>query len=465
MMSDVERALSVLRETIPSVQKDAPASNGTNSPTGKWEPDYWQTLTDLMGIGKLTGKVSFSEAIRISAVLACLDVLSQDVAKCPMRLMERLPNGGKRVVEPDEHWLAELFATEPNSKHTWFEFVQMLVLHLGLMQNAFIAKRMTTSGRVLELIPIVPGRVSIEVNEDETGFVYWVSTTTVADRVMMRGFDYVLLEDEIIHLRTRMFDGLYGYSTLNAGADAMVLADSVSDYQTRLYKNDAQTRGVFQAKGGLNDEAWKRLKSQLATRWDKFQKSGVPIVLEEGVEFQGVSQTADQAQVAQARTAAIVDVARLFRMPPNKIMQLEAVKYENLEAMEKSYAADTIVPLLLPIEQKLERGLLTRRERSRYSIEFDQTALILTDIEKQAKMVDTLMKHGSMELDEARRIFGMNPLPGDAGKVRIVGSTFSLIDESNEVILAAGAGSQGENEKATAATPGASKAANVVRLR
>lgn len=411
-------------------------------------------LVNLFGYGIWSddaGPLDLETAIKQSAVLICLDVISQDISKVQLHLRRRLPAGGSEVVEPGEHWLAAKLALEPNRHHTWAEFTEMMVLHLAAVQNAFIAKRMTRAGRVEELIPLLPARTRILVDEVSGRYVYDVERITPHEKIMLAGLERYLLDDEVIHIRGRMFDGLFGYSNLEAGSAIMSLNKAVHDYQTRLYKNDAMMRGVFQmAKDSeLSPEAYERLKDQLAKLWASVRDKGVPMVLEDGMEFKPISMSADAAETAKAKQNAIEDTARLFRIPPHKMMHIVNVKYENMETLEKSYVQDTLIPIANRIEQRLARGLLTEGERLQYFLQFDREAMELTDVEKQAEIIKVFLQHGAMTIDEARGRRKMNPLPNGAGNSRLIPSAYTLVDEKNETILASGPPAPEEGDDAT----------------
>lgn len=431
--TETSKALTLLRETIPSNEKAAQGS-GVSLNTA------W--LADLYGYRPWAWgedvPLSLDEALKLSAVLICMDVLAQDIAKTPLKLRRKLPDGGSEVVKPSEHWLAKLLELEPNEHHTWFEFLEMIVLHLGAVQNGFIAKRMTASGRTTALIPVLPGRVRILVDVDQGNYLYDISKHTPHEKVMLRGIDDLLLEDEIIHIRGRMFDGLFGYSNLEAGSSTMGLSKALQDYQKRLYQNDAAVRGVFQMKNeqALSEPAFKRLKAQLSERYRNLSKSGDPIILEEGMEFKSVSMNADQAEMAKAFDKAIESTARLFRIPPHKLMHLVAVKYENLEAIEKMYAHDTLIPIAERIEQKLARGLLSEKERLEMFLQFDRESMIITDAGQQAEMMKVLLNNAAMTINEARMKRGYNPIKG--GDVRLVPANYSLVDADNNPVLETG---------------------------
>lgn len=442
--NETDKTLEVLRATVTT--KDRPAGAFGVSPTGVRLVNMMRTI----GWGGRKA-LTVGEVVQISAVLICLDVLAQDIAKTTFRMYERIP-GGKRVVEPDEHPVAELLATEPNEWHTWYEFFEMVMLHLGMVQNAFIAKRMN-GDRIEELIPCMPARTTILAvppKNDKTGrgfYAYEVMRLSEHEKIQLGGLPDVFLPNEFIHLRGRMFDGLTGYSNLDAGARSFGLSKELVEYQTRLFANDGAMRGVFShpdslAAGATDKDmanlAFERLRDQLAELMHDVREHNRPIVLEEGMKFEQIAMSAEQAEVAKARDIAVVDVARTFRIPPHKIMHLINVKYENMETLEKSYVQDTLVPYATRIEQRMARSLLTKKERSRFYFEFDRQEMLLNDMEKVGEALKIQSEHGALTIDEMRQAFGRNPLPNKAGERTIVPSVYNLLDSKGVVIVAAG---------------------------
>lgn len=409
-------------------------------------------LVNLFGAGLWgdePGPLAIEEALKLSSFLVCVDVLSQDIAKARLELRRELPSGGSVVVQPNEHRVARMLKLRPNKYHSWRELIEMLVLHLCAVQNAFIGKMMTPSGVVEALMPFMPGRVRILVDEESGQFVYDVERYTPAERVMLKDFERYLLPDEVIHLRGRMFDGIWGYSNLEAGSAVTGLAKALQQYQTRLYTSDATMRGVFQMKNEreLSEAAFLRLKEQLRELWNNMRDKGVPLVLEEGMEFEGITMDSAAAEAAKAKDAAIEDMARLFRIPPHKMMHLGSVKYENLDTLDRSYAHDTLIPIAQKTEDNLNTALLSESEiLGGYYLQFNRQQMVLYDPEKRATVHKVLALAGALTIDEMRAENGKNPLPNGAGNVRLIPANYHLVDENNEIVL--------ETQSNTPAQPG-----------
>lgn len=397
-------------------------------------------LADLFGFqffGDGKSPLPIDVALQLSALLICLDVISQDIAKVALQLRRRLPNGGSEVVQPSEHHIAKYLNGVPSKWHSWFEMKQMMILHFGIVQNAFLIKGTDSRGRINSLIPWMPGLTSILINEETGDMFYDFDRKTPVQKAMLKSDERFFHESEVIHFRGRLFDGLNGYSTLQAGAGVMQLAKAIQEYQTRLYQNDAVIRGVFQMKNeqALSEEAFRRLKAQLVELWQQAREKGKPIVLEEGMEFKSISMESDAAETAKAKDKSIEDMARLFRIPPHKMMHIVNVKYENMETLEKSYVQDSLIPIAVNVEEKLDNGMLTEDEKEEMFLQFDREAMVLTDVEKQAMIMKVLANNAAITIDEMRAHRGMNPLPNGAGEVRLVPANYFLVDENNEIVL------------------------------
>jgi HK97 family phage portal protein len=486
---DREHQLAVLRETVPSVKVERVERDASQIPLAPadWRPESWGSFTSAMGMAfAVAGQMPQREALTLSTFLICTDVLQQDIAKVPMRMYEKVP-GGKKLVDHKKHWMAALLALEPNRYHTWTEFWGMVVNNLCTHSNAYVAKRFENPSMpiaVEELLPIQGSSISQQVNADRSAFVYQRTSQTAADDVIFRGIPTTMQEDEIIHFRARLLDGVNGHSTLAAGAKVLRLSQELVDYQQRLYSNDAAPRGVFEVRETagddvkmISDEAFQRLRMQLAEAMTNFRRQMRPLILEDGLTFKAVQMTADEAEVSKAIVAQIEAVCRLFRMPPHKVMHLQAVKYENLESMEKSYVNDTLIPICRNIEERLAVAVLVRKERLKFFFEFDREIMVLSDIQKQTEANKLGLTHGAMLVDEYRASRGWNPFPNKQGQVRLLPSTYAVIDMDGEIVIPAGGGAS-ENDAEAPDTDGSAgeddagdaknkpkKGADVVSLR
>lgn len=389
--------------------------------------------SDLLRIlqGSSGLSVSMRQSIEDAATLVCLDALSQDVAKAPLLLKTRDPQS-EMIVCGKDHPVARLFALDPNFRHTWPEFMGMFVYYLCLAGNGYAAIERTRTGDPLAMLPAMPDRVTSRISGRDT--FYDVQATTQQERALF-GFSHNRLPArDMLHVRDRMLDGFEGYATLKAGNRTMRLARALVDFQTKLFEDDAQFKGVFtrDQPTPLDDQAFERLQRQLKKLMSRVRNSAEPIVLEDGIGFEQLASTAEEAGVAKALDAAIAATCRLFRMPPHKALHLNAVKYENLAIMEQFYVRDTILPRVRLIESRLEKALLTDAERLEYKIEIDRNTLNMPDEETKRKWVETLVDRGIITLNQAAQITGYPLVEGR--DIYIKPSTATLVDAAGNPI-------------------------------
>ncbi|MCR5875160.1 phage portal protein [Phenylobacterium sp. J426] len=380
-----------------------------------------------------------AEAVGLGLAIQCASVKARDIAKAEMLLWKRGRGRSWSIVEPDEHWLAAMLSERPNDIHSWTEFWRMVILHLEVAQNAYVIKDIRRDGTVTELLPWMPGRTRRRVSEDGRLF-YEFAAYTEFETAQLGGASVILPASRVIHLRGRMWDGLSGLSNAVLGNPIFELLGAINSYQTNLFGNDGQTPLVFETDRAFEGEqanaAFRRLKDQLAERTRKLRTRGDPILLEAGLKAKSVAMNSDQALTTGAFNQQVLRVCGLMEVPPSKIYALESIKYDNQAALNLQYAADCLIPITRNIAEKFRNELLPRKEWGTYWPEHDETELLQGDPASMAKLVDSGLKNGALEINEARvRYYGVNPIPG--GDVRMVPVNMALVDRDGRVIQAA----------------------------
>lgn len=406
----------------------------------------WKTLTDLFGLQGAPGPASLNDAVRNSAFLLCSDIIAQDISKAKLRMFKKIGDDRRVEVKPTEHSFARLLALDPNPHHTWMDVWDMVFRHFAITQNAFMVKRITTRGDIREIIPVVPGRVSLLVYE-AGGIFYQVARSTMFEHMLLRGFPDRLDEEDMIHVKGRLFDGIHGYSTLLAGAGAISLASAVHAYQERLYSGGGRNKVAFMLKEdkALTDEQFQRLRKQAKEVYNRAMDKDEPLLLENGSDVRTLTMTAKDSEIAIAVKNSITDICRLFRMPPHKVMHFDGIKYENMDSAERMYVSDSLVPIAMRFESALERALLTESERLEYCLEFDRDMMAASDIKTRAEVVKIGINAGILTANEGRRELGYDKLQGDAGEVRSIPVNITLVDQNNDPVLEGVAGAPGQD--------------------
>lgn len=404
-------------------------SAGNDALVTDWRRDVgWKTLDGLLGLQGVDRIISFHEALRLSAFMACLDVVSQDIAKTPIHMYRRVGSGKERVYD---HPVARLLALNPNERQTRSEFFAQLVLNLKTWGSGYIIEEQSSTGKLLGLHVAPSARVTIHRTPNDN-LAYWLSPAGEVEEVMLQDVARRLPERVVIHIRQRAFDGLSGMGALSIGQRHLGLSAKLLAYRERLYGNNGAINGVFSRDSdkAISEEGWKRLKQELRTEFEAFKQGLRPLVLDDGLTYKTDDMNATDTQTSDGLQRELADVARLFRLPPHKIGALESVKYDNMETMERSYISNTLEPTFVDIELAFQSRLLTDDEQRDHFFEFDRESLQSVDYKTRAEKTAQLFESGVISRNEARDRLGLNP---DAQDMRLVRGNQAVVNADGSV--------------------------------
>jgi len=173
-------------------------------------------------------RVTPDASLRLSAVYACVRILSETMASLPIVLYRKRADGGKDRVT--DHWLHTLLCRRPNRYQNPFEWREMLQGHLALRGNAYCQIITNPRGEIVELVPIHPDRVRMELLRSGE-FRYRVTDRFGDEAVLPRG--------DVWHLRGLSSDGLMGMSPIELARESLGMALAAQNYGSRFFANDA----------------------------------------------------------------------------------------------------------------------------------------------------------------------------------------------------------------------------------
>jgi HK97 family phage portal protein len=152
------------------------------------------------------------------------------------------------------------------------------------------------------------------------------------------------------------------------------------------------------------------------------------------MQFKSISMTAAEAGAKEAFSQQIAETARLFRIPPHKLMHFESVKYDNMDAANRVYVQDSLLPRVIPIEQKLGWACLDDQEEMELYVEIDRATLNQSSPQETSARIAKEWDSGLITQNEARELLGYNPAPG--GEVYKMAANTFLIDADHQVVVA-----------------------------
>ena len=370
------------------------ASGGDRSP---WGDFFFEPVSARTGSGM---RVSPDSALRLAAVYACVRVLSESMASLPLVIYQRRADGGKDKVT--DHWLYRLLAKRPNRFQNPFEWREMLQGHLALRGNAYNQIITNAKGEVVELMPLHPDRIRLELLPSGE-YRYRFTDRFGTESILPRG--------EVWHLRGLSSDGLMGMSPIELARENLGMALAAQDYGARFFANDAKpTGGWIEFPGSFKDSEAKKVFRESYQQAQSGANRGKVLVLENGMKFHEVGVTNKDAQFLELRKFQITDVARLFRVPPHMIGDLDRATFSNIEQQSLEFVMHTMTPWAERWEASIESELLL--EGDDIEVEFDFANLMRGDAASRASYYQSGIQNGWLTRNEARIAENLNPLEG-----------------------------------------------------
>ena len=351
--------------------------------------------------------VTEQSALGVTAVYACIQVLTDTIGSLPLGVFERLSKGGRR--EAREHPLWALLHDEPNPDMTSYSWRESLQGHLGTWGNGYSLIVQDGGGRAQSIWPLRPDRV---IPKRKNGILRYHPLNPDGSE------GDVLTPSQVIHIAGLGFDGLIGYSPVRLHREAIGLAMATEEHGGRLFGNQARPSGVLKTEKKLGRKGRKNLEES----WKSMHagdKGGGIAVLEDGLSWQQIGFPPEDAQFLQTRKFQVVEAARIYRMQLHKIQDMDAATFSNIEHQSIEHVVDTIVPWAVRWEQELTRKLLLPAERGRFFIAFKIKGLLRGDIKTRMEAYKAGRQWGWYSVNDVLRLEDENPI-GPQGDVYMV---------------------------------------------
>ena len=387
--------------------RDAPENRTAGSGYGFW-----------MGGQSTSGKrVNEHSAMQMTAVYSCVRILSEAIASLPLQFYRYAADGSKEKAV--DHPLYFLLHDEPNPEMTSFVFRETLMTHLLLWGNAYSQIIRNGKGDIMALYPLMPDRMTVD--RDEHGRLYYEYVVYEADNVAGRdgtngrqtGKVVRLSSQDVLHIPGLGFDGLVGYSPIAMAKNAIGMAIACEEYGAKFFANGAAPSGVLEHPGTLKDPS--RVRESWQSTFGGSSNANKVAVLEEGMKYTPISISPNQAQFLETRKFQINEIARIFRVPPHMIGDLERSSFNNIEQQSLEFVKYTLDPWVSRWEQAMVRALLTPEEKKRYFFKFNVDGLLRGDYQSRMQGYATARQNGWMSANDIRELENMDRIPEELG--------------------------------------------------
>ena len=391
--------------------------------------------------GSTSGKrVNERTAMQMTAVYSCVRILSEAVAGLPLQFYRYTADGGKEKAV--DHPLYFLLHDEPNPEMTSFVFRETLMTHLLLWGNAYSQIIRNGKGEIMALYPLMPDRM--RVDRDENGQLFYEYTVSTDDAHTMKGSTVKLKPSDVLHIPGLGFDGLVGYSPIAMAKNAIGMSIACEEFGAKFFANGAAPSGVLEHPGTLKDPS--RVRESWQATFGGSNNAQKVAVLEEGMKYTPISISPDQAQFLETRKFQLDEIARIFRVPPHMIGDLEKSSFNNIEQQSLEFVKYTLDPWVSRWEQAMVRALLTVEEKKQYFFKFNVDGLLRGDYQSRMQGYATARQNGWMSANDIRELENLDRIPAEqGGDLYLINGNMTKLEDAG--IFAGSGGRENDDEE------------------
>ena len=363
----------------------------------------------FMGNSTSGKRVNERSAMQMTAVYSCVRILSEAVAGLPLHLYQYTDKSSREKAVDNPLYF--LLHDEPNTEMTSFVFRETLMTQLLLWGNAYAQIIRNGKGEVVGLYPLMPDRMT--VNRDEKGRLYYEYMVSSDDAKTLKDGTVRLSPYDVLHIPGLGFDGLVGYSPIAMAKNAIGLAIAAEEYGSKFYANGATPSGILEYPGTVKEPD--KVRESWNAGFGGSSNAHKIAVLEEGMKYTPISISPNEAQFLETRKFQINEIARIFRVPPHMVGDLEKSSFSNIEQQSLEFVKYTLEPWLVRWEQAMQRSLIPQDDKSRYFIKFNVDGLLRGDYQSRMQGYATARQNGWMSANDIRELENLDRIPAEDG--------------------------------------------------
>jgi len=361
--------------------------------SGLTRPQPW--LREALGAEETYSgeSVTPETALRNTAVFACIRVLSESVAGLPLHIYQRTAAGRDVAVR---HPAYRVLHRRPNGRQTSFEYRQLCMAHLLLYGNSYSEIVRDQSGNVSALWPIHPSLVTVKPD----GF-----------EINNGGKRIELPWESVLHLKGLSCDGIVGLSPIQAARQSIGLSQAAERFGSLYFGKGSRPGGVLSVPDKLNVEQTAALQASFQNKTAGPENMHRTLVLSGGSVFTPLQISNEDSQFMELRRFGVEDICRIFRVPGFMVADLSKANYSNVDAMDRAFLKNGVLPWLQSIEQTFSMRLLSESDQDVYYVEHDASGSMRGSPVEQMQSFQLAIHAGILSPNDCRRMLNLNPRP------------------------------------------------------
>ncbi len=335
-------------------------------------------------------------ALQISAVYACVELLSQTISTLPLHVYKTDAKGVRTMSRDSRLWM--LLHDKPNAWMTPCEFLSAMVANRMLRGNAFAKVVRDTTGEPVALIPLSADQMEVLVDENGTTYRYYQD-----------GELQIIPGRDVVHWKG-LGNGFMGLSKLEYMRASANEAVNAQDNATKLYGKSSKPAGILQTESVLDDEQLIALKKRFNGMASN-ASTGLYVV-DRGLKFTQLSLSPADAQLLESRKFTVEEICRWFGVPGVLVNASGQTTWgSGIEQIVEGFHKFTVAPLCKQLEQALSRCLVPD-DATDMTIEFKYEGFLRSTPQARADYYSKMVQNGAMTRNEVRRLENLPPVEG-----------------------------------------------------
>ncbi|RAP29057.1 hypothetical protein C2W64_04004 [Brevibacillus laterosporus] len=366
-------------------------------------------------------RVTSDTALLNSNVYTCASILGGDIGKLPIQIFKRK---GDRIERERSHPVVNLLGIRPNPYMSAYTFKELLQVHVMLWGNAYALIDWGRDGRPQALWPLNPTLTEV-TTDPKTGEVWYVTTLPNGEQRKIPWFD-------VLHLKAISKTGLKGISPISVIREKLGIQQASDKFIGAFYANGTTSRGILKVPDILQPEA----KDRTRTEWLKVN-SGLSnahkvAILDGGMDYQSLGMPLKDAEFIETQKFGIGEIAKIYKIPPHKLGQLDRATFSNIEHQSIEYVKNTLQPIITNWEQEIDYKLFTNKERKQFYSKFNVESELRGDSQSRAQYYKDMVSISGITFNEVRAKENQNGY-GEIGDRPIIPLNMTWLDQLEEL--------------------------------
>lgn len=355
-------------------------------------------------LSKVGININRENALQVTAVFACVRLLSESIASLPLSIYQKTATGKRKAEDrPDYGVLHDVWNPECDSFQGW----QVFLANLLLFGRGYAEVVRDGGGRIVQMWNITTPYVTIQRNTQTDELEYLVTPPGKEQ--------FPLRKDQIFRVDWFSLDGLNAFKPLALAQNAIGLGIAAEEYASNYFKNGANVGCVVEYPNELDDDAVERFQQSVREEYTGLSNAARVLFLEQGSKFQKISNTPEESQMLDTRKLQVREIARFFNVPPHMIGDLEQATFSNIEQQSLNFVIYTLRPYLVRIEKAISAQLLMPAERKMFFPKFSVDALLRGDYKSRMDGYAVARQNGWMSANDIRELEDMDRIPAEQG--------------------------------------------------